>query len=231
MKKEPYLPQSDPGKVLWLRNFAEKLPGFAAELDITPAQLAQVDTDSEAFGDTIVYLNNQKNGLESLTAFKNQLRNGKLPLGSIPSFGTPPTLPAGTLNDIFGRTRLLVRTIKGHANYTESIGDALGIIGEESEDDVNTWKPILKVRIEAGSPNILWTKGNSSGIKIWVDRGDGQGFRFLGIDTIPDFLDKHTLPAQGQSALWKYQAIYILKDEEVGEMSDVLEVSVKGRVE
>ncbi len=231
MKKGFYLPYDDAGKALWLDNFATELPNYAATLGITPVQLAQVQTDREVFSGIVTYLLNQKNVLEGITAFKNQVRNGRQPLGIIPAFGATPALPPNALNDVFGRVRQLVRTIKGNENYNESIGNVLRIIGEESEDDVNTWKPILKVQIQAGSPNILWVKGNSSGIKIWVDRGDGQGFRFLAIDTSPDYLDKHPLPAQGQTALWRYQAIYILKDEEVGEISDILEVSVKGRVE
>lgn len=231
MKKEPYIPQDDPGKVLWLDNFATELPNYVATLGITAAQVAQVQTDREVFSGILTYLLNSKNVLEGFTAFKNQVRNGKQPLGALPAFSPPPTLPPNALNDVFGRIRLLVRSIKGNANYNETIGDVLRIIGEESEDNPTNWKPILKAEMQAGSPNIKWTKGGSSGIKLWVDRGDGQGFKFLAIDTIPDYLDKHTLPAQGQSALWKYQAIYLLKDEEVGEMSDVLEVSVKGRVE
>ncbi len=231
MKKDDYLPKDDTGKLIWLNNFAGELPNFIPLLGITAVQAAQVQTDREVFGSLLTYLLNQKNILESITAFKNQVRNGKQPLGVIPAFSPPPALPPNALNDVFGRIRLLVRSIKGNPNYNESIGDALQIIGEESEDNVNTWKPILKVQMQAGSPNILWTKGNSSGIKIWVDRSDGQGFRFLAIDTQPDYLDKHPLPAQGQSALWKYQASYILKDEEVGEISDIIEVSVKGRVE
>ena len=229
--KKYYLPKDDNGRLVWISNFATKISEYAARLGITPAQIAQVETDRDLFAWIIGFINEQKTNVEALTAFKNQLSEGKLPLSALPVFGIAPPLPANALNDIFGRVRLMVRAIKGNAALTEAIADALGIIGEESEDDVNTWKPILKVRIEAGSPNILWTKGNSNGIKIWVDRGDGQGFKFLGTDTIPNFLDKHALPAQGQSVLWKYQAIYILDDEEVGEMSDVLEVSVKGRVE
>lgn len=230
MKTKDYIPYDDTGKVLWLSNFSEELPNYATELGITPAQLSQVQTDGEFFGGFYTYLMNQKNVFEALTAYKNQLRNGKLPLGSIPTFATPPTAPAAALNDVFGRIRQLVRAIKANPNYTEAIGDALKIIGSESEDNPDTWKPVLKAEMKAGSPDIKWTKGQSSGIKLWVDRGNGQGFTFLAIDTIPDFLDTHPLPPQGQSALWKYQAIYILKDEEVGQMSDVLEVSIKGRV-
>ena len=35
-----------------------------------------------------------------------------------------------------------------------------------------------------------------------------QGFVFLAIDTVPDYNDTAPLPPAGQSALWKYMAIY-----------------------
>jgi len=62
---------------------------------------------------------------------------------------------------------------------------------------------------------------------IFLHRDRGTGFVFLGIDTVPDYTDTQTLPA-GQSALWKYKAIYRLNDERVGQWSDVVSVAVAG---
>ena len=60
-----------------------------------------------------------------------------------------------------------------------------------------------------------------------MDRGTGT-FAFLAIDTVPDYLDTTPLPAPGAGAVWKYKAIYRLKDEQVGQWSDVISVSVMG---
>lgn len=231
MKKNYYLPQDDLGRSLWLGNFSKELPQFAAEVGISPQQVAQVQTDHQVFAEIVAYLNQQKGILESLTALKNQVRDGRQPLGGYPVFSPPPSFPPGAAHNVFGRLRLLVRSIKSSPNYTEAIGRSLKIIGDEPNENVAAWKPILAADYKAGSPEIKWRKGKSQGVKIWVDRGDGSGFRFLAIDTFPNFVDKHPLPPQGQTALWQYQAIYLLKDSEVGEMSDVLEVIVKGRAE
>ncbi|MCX7110112.1 MAG: hypothetical protein NTX45_08280 [Proteobacteria bacterium] len=79
-----------------------------------------------------------------------------------------------------------------------------------------------------GEKKILWTKGKASAIEIWVDRNDGNGFVFLIINTEPNTTDTTPLPAPGTSAVWNYKAIYRLHDEQVGQWSDVVSVTVGG---
>ena len=64
------------------------------------------------------------------------------------------------------------------------------------------------------------------GIEIQVDRG--TGFVFLAVDTVPDYTDTEPMPAAGQSALWKYKAIYRQGDDRVGQWSDVVSIPVAG---
>jgi hypothetical protein len=229
-----WLEKEDLKFALQIGKCAEALPAYAGTFNLTPAQVDAVKNDADFVGFVITKVPVADAYKQNWVKLKDQVRYGKNGdvLAQFPSPVDVATPPIAVEPNVEKRFRDFARTIKAHKNYTKGIGEVLGIEGVESaEEDTSTWKPILKVKIQAGSPDILWTKGKSSGIKIWVDRGDGQGFKFLGTDTIPNFLDKHTLPAQGQTVLWKYQAHYILDDEEVGEMSDVLEVSVKGRVE
>ena len=66
-------------------------------------------------------------------------------------------------------------------------------------------KPILNLTLQAGHPNVGWSKSGMDGIEIWVDRDTGT-FAFLTIDTVPDYLDTFALPAAGASAVWRYKA-------------------------
>lgn len=50
--------------------------------------------------------------------------------------------------------------------------------------------------------------------------------KFHDLHIVPDYDDTFPLPAAGQSAVWKYKALYLLSDERVGQWSD--EVSVTG---
>jgi hypothetical protein len=48
----------------------------------------------------------------------------------------------------------------------------------------------------------------------------GQKWPFLTTDTEPDYLDTAPLPPAGQSAVWKYRAIYLLDDQPAGQWSE-----------
>jgi hypothetical protein len=50
----------------------------------------------------------------------------------------------------------------------------------------------------------------------------------LAINTEPNTTDNWPLPPLGTSAMWRYKAIYLLHDEQVGQWSDVISVSVGG---
>jgi hypothetical protein len=77
-------------------------------------------------------------------------------------------------------------------------------------------------------PAIGWTKQGMDGVEIWVDHGDGKGFVFLAVDTVPDYTYTAAMPPAGQSALWKYKAIYLQDDDRVGQWSDVVSIPVAG---
>ena len=73
---------------------------------------------------------------------------------------------------------------------------------------------------------VVWTRFRKAFLRIEVDRG--TGFQFLAIDTIPNYTDTAPLPATGQSAVWKYRAIYLLDDEMIGQWSTTASISVMG---
>lgn len=166
-----YLPLTDIKRDFWLRSFYTKLTTYAAVLDIEPSVLQQVQIDAEAFHAVVLYTEKVRNYSEAVTTFRNLLRNGSTSLGTLPNPPEAITLPAGMKRDIFGRIRRLVRNIKSHPNYSESIGDELQIIAPKSAEDINTWKPRLSVAFNAGIPIIKWKKGKSQGIKLKAESG------------------------------------------------------------
>ena len=116
------------------------------------------------------------------------------------------------IGDIFGRFRKLVQTIKNNPNYTETIGDNLGITGAEPPTGGMAtsraeMKPTVTQTLQSGHPRLKWKKNKMQGVKIMVDRGTGT-FAMLAIDTKTYYLDTFALPAVGASAVWKYMFIY-----------------------
>jgi hypothetical protein len=230
MRKSFYLPDGDIKRVDWLNNFAAKLATHAAYLNIPPATVTQTTQDAENFKAMITYAESYKDYGKAITSYKNLMStkgNRHAPMQPMPpapvlTFANPP------VGDIFGRVRRLVQLIKNNNLYTQSIGADLGIIGSERTVDFSKLMPRLIITLNAGRPVISWKKGNMQGIKIYVDRG--SGYQFLALDTQPDYTDIHPLPSAGQSAVWKYQAIYILNDEEVGNFGNESVVTVTGYV-
>jgi hypothetical protein len=92
--------------------------------------------------------------------------------------------------------------------------------------DLSSLRPVLSYTFNNGQPDLDWAKAGMDAVEIEADRG--AGFALLTFDTQPGYLDTAPLPAAGTTALWRYRAIYRLKDERVGQWSEVLEVAVKG---
>ena len=226
MAKAFFIPSDDQGKCLWLSNFSQKLPTYAATVGVTPAEAASAQADNLFFAYVCDARNQYAQKAQDWTAYKNNARNGDA-LGAMPPAPVLPAPPAAVLANIFGRISALAARIKKHPGYTESIGQDLGIIGAEQTVDPSTLKPGLDLTLQAGHPNVGWIKQGMDGVEIWVDRGNGL-FVFLALDTIPDYLDTAPLPAAGTSAVWKYKGIYRFHDEQVGQWSDIVSVSVMG---
>ncbi len=227
MAKNYYLPSDDSGKADLLDQFAAKLPKYSAALEISASDLASAQADVAAFRYAIKAQQQMQTNAQQWTAYKNLLRDGGPAGAAMPAVPALPTpAPAAVAPGIIDRFTALVVRLKNHKNYTDAIGQDLGVVGAEQVVEPNSWKPMLRSQIQAGRPTVQWTKGDASALELWVDRGDG--FTFLAIDTHPPYQDTAPLPALGASAVWKYKAIYRLHDEQVGQWSDVLSVTVGG---
>ncbi|MEQ1862596.1 MAG: hypothetical protein ABMA13_21965 [Chthoniobacteraceae bacterium] len=90
-----------------------------------------------------------------------------------------------------------------------------------------TVKPVIDAAKSGNHVEIDWGwQGNRAflqGIRIEVDRGDGI-WRLLTIDTTPGYNDTEALPAT--TTKWKYRAIYLVDDQQVGEWSQTAEATV-----
>lgn len=230
MAREYYLPYSDEERVPWLNNFAYKLPNYAMKYNITSDEVMDIQNSAEYFDGFIKYRNQSGAFQNSLTDHRDMMSNG-LSNGAMLQPLQPPmmTLPPPPQPGIFKRVRALVNRIKGHINYTDADGSDLGIIGTtQGSTDTNTIKPDITLRlIGGGHPEIVWSRKGMGAIEIQKQNGDGQ-WHFLAIDTVPNYTDKEALPEPGQSAVWQYRAIYLQKDERVGQWSDVVSITVAG---
>ena len=209
MVKTYYLPTDDAGKADLLDHIAAKLPAYAEILGMDDTDIKTAQADAAAFRYTLSTFNLAQNNAKQWTAYKKLLRDGgvgntSFPLApSIPT-QAPPSVPQGIIH----RLTSLVSRIKAARNYTEVIGQDLAIVGTIRIVDPSTWKPVIEPRIEASHPIIRWSKGKADSLEIWVDRG--TGFTSLAVTTDPSYTD--ITPPPSEAALWKYKAIYKLRE-------------------
>jgi hypothetical protein len=140
---------------------------------------------------------------------------------------TPPT---NVQPGIIGRYRIKAQRMKAMKNlYTITDGQEMGIEAGHTSIDPSLAKPFLRWDLVAGGhPELKYVKSIYDGAEFQKNWSDGKGMVALDKPTKPSLTDMSTLPAVGASALWGYQAIYLLDDKRTGSFCDVLWITVKG---
>lgn len=226
--RKHYLPQGDNARLAWLQNFSQKIGTYSVALGISAAEVTAIG----AYYAMLLYILNL---IEAIRTFSQDLTKykEKLMVSVIGStLGDPPTItvpvpPATQPAGIFTLISAIVKRIKGSINYTEAIGEDLGIIGADIFDDFASVKPVLKITLDVANPKIKYRKNSTKGINLYGDHADGQGMKFMRFVSKTTFIDTTALPDGAGSAVWKYMAIHVVDDIEVGIPSDEVVITVR----
>lgn len=227
MPKSDYIEANDDEFAAQLTTLQNGLPGQAAMVGVTPAQVTAQAADADYFNYVMECLHLADNYSKQWVAWKDLVRDGGTPPpGGAPlALVLPTAVPAVALG-VEPRTRDLAQGIKGDGNYNTGIGQALGIEGQEiAGPDLATIKPVLKATGSGGAVKIGWgwqgQRAFLDMIELQVDRG--AGYQMLAMDTTPNYTDSFepTAPAK-----WKYRGIYRVGDDRVGQWSDEVSISV-----
>ncbi len=230
MKTLKYLPSSDAEKGVWFNNFDAKLPLHAGALGLTNAEVASVHDDNSAYQYVIGMAESYRQNLSNIISYKNMLKyaSGTQHIGAIPTLPVMPVAPAIVPEGVFDRVTKLVTRIKNSAGYSDNIGADLGIITPSAQIiDVATLQPVLNARLDVGRPRLKWVKGYADALDLYADRNDGAGFVLLGRLMKSEYIDVAVLAAGKIFDEWKYKAIYVISDGQVGLFSKVTSVDVK----
>ena len=156
-----------------------------------------------------------------------------LVLPADPALPAPPTGSGGAALDIAcgldATVARIAAQIKRHPAYDVADGELLGIEGPKvPPPDAATTKPRLKVKIVTGGAPELGVKLSPfRSWELWADFGTGT-FAMVQVALRSKLLCEHALPAAGQSAVWKFKAIFRDGNAHFGQFSDVLPVTVSG---
>jgi hypothetical protein len=222
-----YLETTDEKFSLQLSNFSSKLDTHANTFGLTEAEVASIKADTAFYEWSIRNHIKVETYKKDWTTFKKILRKGESNVTSnnAPVFPVLDAAPSAVAPGIQLRFTTMVNRIKSHQSYTTAIGQSMGIeFSNAQKVDLNNAQPSLKVVMRAGKVNLDWKKGKFEGIII--EKDSGAGFVTLDKDLHPNFIDNSAMPPQGESAIWKYRAMYLYGDDKVGLWSDVVTVSV-----
>ena len=115
---------------------------------------------------------------------------------------------------------------KSSSNYTAAIGAHLGIDTMFKRDRLVSDSPKLSLTFNAyGQPVLMWKEGLFDSIEIWKDWGRGRGYEKFYTGCGGEYSDKSALP-RDRCEVWKYTAIYVFKNEMIGNWSDECEAIV-----
>jgi len=220
-----YFPNSDSERADWFSNFQLKIPVYQTTLGLSNDDVQHVIDDSKAFGYMNTVHNMLKQTLQTITSCKDLMKSNtanQQPLGAMPVMPVLPLAPTAVPSGIFNRMRSLVQRIKTAPGYTDSIGHDLNIIAPANTVDVTTIMPVLKAKPDVGRPHLKWKKGIAEALDLYCDHNDGNGFVFVGRFLRPEYLDL-TQPSAGKiSDSFKYKGVYVIADQQLGLMSQVL---------
>ena len=199
MAKSTFIPQSDHDFLIWMEHFIANLTPDLG----TAADLAALKTAFEVFSSKITQSTAAAASAKQATAEKNDSRDNSESL-----------------------IRAMAKQIKARNDYTQGLGAQLGIVGPEHLFDLTTAHPDLTgIDQTSGRVIIYFTKANSDGVNIYSQRENDTDWVLLIRATTSPYIDNRPLLQIGKPELRRYTAVYMLKDQEIGQFSDDLVIT------
>jgi hypothetical protein len=231
MKRQRYFPRLINARPEWFGNYATKLQELNAQLGLPAPEVAATVADALYLkyltGD---WLTAAREFGPSATASIEMAFDGPGPDPFAPASFVAPPLPTGVVAVAAGalqRIFAFVQTIKAAPAYTEQIGLALGIVGEE--DATEHLVPTFSLKVERGEASevvkVIFRKYGRPGVAIYCRRG-GSGWELLAIDLASPYLDARPLLVATQPETREYRLQYYEAEAPVGDFTAIASVTV-----
>ncbi len=225
---EYYIPFNRERFAALLNTFALELPNYSSTLGFTKDDEDEAVEDAAYMSWVVKTASIYEDYALGFGSFYKDARYLKTDLVlAAPPLPVIDAMPKAVKSGIQARFAQKVKQAKASVNYTETIGKALGIVSSSSAARGNSNDtPDLKLVLNAGYPELSFKLNGYEAVNIYKDAG--SGYTLLKTAHRSPVKDTH-LPAAGQTALYKYKAIYVENDVEVGAMSAEISIAVAGR--
>lgn len=193
MEHKPYFPRAIAQSRAWLVNYKAKIATLGASVGLTAAQILAEQNLCQAMIDEIDATDAILTAAKAKVAERDSLI----------------TTNMGTLRTNIG-------AIKNNAGYTNTIGEALNIVGSEIVVDTATVKTVVKLVAVPLGVDVKFKLEHCEGGNVYSMRGTETQFTFFKHVTHPHTVD--TRPNLANAAVEKrqYYVRLVINDEEVG---------------
>ena len=200
-----YIPKNDGDLLKWESNFSENLSNYADALGLTPDEVKAMQNNCKNIG----------NGINDCTKAQSLAKEAVANKLSIIKINTDGL-------------RTGIQHFKKNKGYTEAIGKALGVVGTDDPVDPDTYKPKISADVFPGHVTIKFTKKGVQGVNIYSKLKGEENWAKLAFDSYSPYTDNRPLHVPGTPETRQYMAMGVVHDHEIGQMSDILEVTFGG---
>ena len=190
---------------LWLKQFRDTIPTFAAALGLDAAQVTALQASCDAIISKIDDAVDAGNAAKS--ARKDRDNTIKVEIAVI----------AKAIGDF--------KRVDG---YAEAIGHVLGVIGEADIFDPESYKPVIKAKAFPGYIELTYKKLGVDGLNFYSRIKGTADWTFIGFDIESPFHDTRALAEPNKPEIREFCAQGVLNDVEIGLRSDIIEVTFGG---
>ncbi len=228
MRRKFWWPRTLSEQHVLVQNFRSKIGGYAAQLGLTAAEVAEAEEWCDAIIGAYTLAENSRMTMIAMTQWRDRVFNGD-PVGTdappppiFPSGGTP-AFKVGSVK-LFFQLRDKIVSSNG---YTIAIGEDLGIVGaEDTARPAGELTPDLKAIVSNG--NFVNLKGSMQGmdaLRVEYQR-IGEQFTTIAFLTNTPGGFQITPAAPGQPEVGYIRAVFIKKNQQVGNFSPAYQVTV-----
>lgn len=200
-----YIPNTDDALITWLVNLKTKLAGYVATLSITPARAAQINAWIDDLIASIQNVAQKKNDWLAASASKQT-----------------------QMNDSIGGLRGEIAQWKANPAITDAITADLQIAGSTGAFDAEGYQASITAQAFSGYVRIKFKKLGADGINLYSRIKGQSAWKFVSRDTNSPYDDHTPAATPGTPEVREYQAFGVLNDEQIGQGSDIVSVTVAG---
>lgn len=199
-----YMPRSDAELVVWLGNYQTALPVQAKGLGMAPSEQKESLDSAKALAQSIQEDEQKRAEWLAATARTTALKQQALP--------------------VIQRT---IERLRNTSGFTEEVNKALMAVPPRAQAlALAEHKPVIRGSVAGGKVRVSWTRGSLDGINVYCRKQGETGWTLLGRDNRPPFDDLRPLPLTAE--VREYRAVGVFRDEEVGQPSDIISLTVGG---